>query len=161
MNLSGGNCRKLSLLISLLGEAKVLILDEPSTGMDAQVISLSNKQSKHYLWALLSDEQKERCILFSTHSMEEASLLSTRIGIMTNSRLRCEGTPHELILKHGSGYNCQIVYQKEKESQIVDKLKELYVDVKIIEIVGNQMRIELPKLKEQSEMFKDFEELYF
>lgn len=37
VNLSGGNCRKLSLLISLLGEAKVLILDEPSTGMDAKV----------------------------------------------------------------------------------------------------------------------------
>lgn len=77
--LSGGNKRKLSLAIALIGNPAVLLLDEPSSGMDAA--------SKRLLWRTLEDVSKGRAMLITTHSMEEADKLATRAGIMAKKML--------------------------------------------------------------------------
>lgn len=72
--LSGGNKRKLSLAVSLIGNPSVLLLDEPSSGMDAF--------AKRIMWRALAAVKKSKAMVLTTHSMEEADALSNRAGIL-------------------------------------------------------------------------------
>lgn len=82
--LSCGQKRKLSLGMSLIGGTKVVVLDEPTSGMDPQ--------ARREIWDLLLELRDERTILLTTHFMEEADCLGDRIGIMAAGRLQCLGT---------------------------------------------------------------------
>jgi ABC-type multidrug transport system ATPase subunit len=81
--LSGGMKRKLSLGIALIGNSKVIILDEPTSGMDPYSMRLT--------WQLIKKIKKGRIILLTTHSMDEADELGDRIAIMANGSLKCCG----------------------------------------------------------------------
>jgi len=97
-SLSGGMKRRLSLGISLIGDPKILLLDEPSTGVDPD--------TRRAIWDIISRENKQagRTIILTTHSMLEADTLSTRIGIMSKGRLKCLGTQQHLKAKYGEGH---------------------------------------------------------
>lgn len=98
--LSGGNKRKLSLGIALIGNPTVLLLDEPSSGMDAA--------AKRVMWKSLAAIVPGRSLLLTTHSMEEADALADRAGIMAR-RMLAIGTSDYLRRKHGSGYFLHLV----------------------------------------------------
>ncbi|KAF1954031.1 nod factor export ATP-binding protein I [Byssothecium circinans] len=99
--LSGGNKRKLSLGIALMGNPSVLLLDEPSSGMDAA--------AKRVMWrTLLGVAAPGRALLITTHSMEEADKLATRVGIMKRKMLAL-GTVSELGEQYGDAWVVQIV----------------------------------------------------
>lgn len=100
--LSGGNKRKLSLGIALMGNPSVLILDEPSSGMDAA--------SKRVMWRTLSAVSAGRSLVITTHSMEEADALADRAGIMAK-RMLALGTADELRKKHGDAYHVHVVHK--------------------------------------------------
>lgn len=94
---SGGNKRKLSTAISLVGDPPVVFLDEPTTGMDPV--------ARRLLWDALSRVRAEgRCIVLTSHSMEECEALCTRLAIMVNGQFRCLGSPQHLKNKFGEGY---------------------------------------------------------
>ncbi|TPX33896.1 hypothetical protein SmJEL517_g03315 [Synchytrium microbalum] len=97
--LSGGERRRLSLAISLVGDPGVVFLDEPSTGLDVD--------AKRGLWEIIDQARSGRTIVLTTHSMEEAEVLCQRIGIMTSGILRCIGTPAELKKRYGAGFRLQ------------------------------------------------------
>lgn len=91
--LSGGMMRRLVLARSLLNEPDLLILDEPSTGLDPQ--------SRHLVWEKLNELKKQGItMLLTTHYMEEAELLCDRLMIVDQGRIISTGTPGELIEKH-------------------------------------------------------------
>ena len=95
--LSGGQLRRLSLAISLLADPKIIILDEPSTGLDPD--------ARRIVWDCIeSCRSEKRCIVITTHSMEECDTLATRVGIMAKGRLRCLGTQQHLKNRYGKGY---------------------------------------------------------
>ncbi|WQF86367.1 Putative AAA+ ATPase domain, ABC-2 type transporter, transmembrane domain, ABC transporter [Colletotrichum destructivum] len=98
--LSGGNKRKLSLAIALLGNPKVLILDEPSSAMDAI--------AKREMWKMLSSITPGRSVLLTTHSMEEADELATRVAIMSK-RILAIGTSQELRKRYSNVYDVHLV----------------------------------------------------
>jgi ATP-binding cassette subfamily A (ABC1) protein 3 len=98
--LSGGNKRKLSLGIALIGNPTVLLLDEPSSGMDAA--------AKRVMWKTLASVVPGRSLLLTTHSMEEADALADRAGIMAR-RMLAIGTSDYLRRRHGSGYYIHLV----------------------------------------------------
>ncbi|KAH7136911.1 hypothetical protein B0J13DRAFT_506674 [Dactylonectria estremocensis] len=98
--LSGGNKRKLSLAIALLGNPTVLILDEPSSAMDAI--------SKREMWKMLSSITPGRSVLLTTHSMEEADELATRVAILSK-RVLAIGTSQELRKTHSNVYEVHLV----------------------------------------------------
>lgn len=78
---SGGTKRKLSFALAMIGNPKLVLLDEPSTGMDPR--------SKRYLWdAIISSFQGSKGAILTTHSMEEADALCSRVGIMVKGQLR-------------------------------------------------------------------------
>ncbi|KAL4868540.1 hypothetical protein BDV12DRAFT_197234 [Aspergillus spectabilis] len=99
--LSGGNKRKLSLGIALMGNPSVLLLDEPSSGMDAA--------SKRVMWKTLAAVAPGRSIVLTTHSMEEADALAHRAGIMAR-RMLALGTTDSLRHKYGNMYHVHIVH---------------------------------------------------
>ncbi|XP_020526672.1 ABC transporter A family member 1 isoform X2 [Amborella trichopoda] len=96
-SLSGGNKRKLSVAMAMIGDPPIVILDEPSTGMDPL--------AKRFMWDVishLSTRQGKTAVILTTHSMSEAQALCTRIGIMVGGRLRCIGSPQHLKTRFGN-----------------------------------------------------------
>ena len=92
--LSGGWQRRLSIAMALIGEPKILFLDEPTLGLD--VIARSE------LWDTIRSLKGKITIILTTHYMEEAEELSDRIGIMKAGRLLAIGTVEELKEKAGT-----------------------------------------------------------
>ncbi|KAK4404852.1 ABC transporter A family member 1 [Sesamum angolense] len=101
--LSGGNKRKLSVAIAMIGDPPVIILDEPSTGMDPI--------AKRFMWEVisrLSTRQGKTAVILTTHSMNEAQALCTRIGIMVGGKLRCIGSPQHLKNRFGNHLELEV-----------------------------------------------------
>lgn len=73
-SLSGGNQRKLSVAIAMCGGSKLVLLDEPTAGMDLS--------ARRGLWDMLKNYRRDRIIILTTHYMDEADVLGDRIGIM-------------------------------------------------------------------------------
>ncbi|KAK0152457.1 ATP-binding cassette sub-family A member 1 [Merluccius polli] len=94
---SGGNMRKLSTAMALIGGPPVVFLDEPTTGMDPK--------ARRALWnAILSIVKEGRSVVLTSHSMEECEALCTRMAIMVNGRFRCLGSVQHLKSRFGDGY---------------------------------------------------------
>ncbi|XP_018575545.1 ATP-binding cassette sub-family A member 3-like isoform X2 [Anoplophora glabripennis] len=103
--LSGGNKRKLSTSISLIGDPPVIYLDEPTTGMDPA--------TKRYLWnALCKIRDSGKCVVLTSHSMEECEALCTRLAIMVNGQFKCLGSTQHLKNKFAEGYTITIKLRK-------------------------------------------------
>uniref|UniRef100_A0A669Q445 ABC transporter domain-containing protein n=1 Tax=Phasianus colchicus TaxID=9054 RepID=A0A669Q445_PHACC len=106
-NLSGGMQRKLSVAIAFVGGSKVVVLDEPTAGVDPY--------SRRSIWELLLKYRKGRTIILSTHYMDEAELLGDRIAIISQGRLRCCGSPLFLKTRLGTGYYLTLVKRESTE----------------------------------------------
>ncbi|KAF9671485.1 hypothetical protein SADUNF_Sadunf12G0052600 [Salix dunnii] len=106
---SGGMRRRLSVAIALLGDPKLVILDEPTTGMDPI--------SRRHVWDIIQNAKKGRAIVLTTHSMEEADILSDRIGIMAKGRLRCIGNSIRLKSKFGTGFIANVSFSDKNGGQ--------------------------------------------
>ncbi|KAJ3203256.1 hypothetical protein HDU67_010287, partial [Dinochytrium kinnereticum] len=94
--LSGGEKRRLSIAIALVGDPAVVFLDEPTTGLDPEV--------RRLIWSIVQKARKGKTIVLTTHSMEEAEALCQRIGIMAKGTLRCFANPLRLKELYGSGF---------------------------------------------------------
>ncbi|KAL3876747.1 hypothetical protein ACJMK2_034544 [Sinanodonta woodiana] len=105
--LSGGTKRKLSYTISMLGKPKIVLLDEPSTGMDPQ--------SKRFFWDTVTStfENSDSGAILTTHYMEEADALCSRIAILVNGKMQCIGSSQHLKTKYGSGYLLEVKLKGE------------------------------------------------
>ncbi|XP_057304734.1 phospholipid-transporting ATPase ABCA3-like [Hydractinia symbiolongicarpus] len=94
---SGGNKRKLSTAMALVGDPSVVFLDEPTSGMDPA--------SRRFLWdTLTSVVNSGRSIVLTSHSMEECEALCTRLVIMVNGQFKCIGSIQHLKSRFGQGY---------------------------------------------------------
>mmetsp|Transcript_16038 Transcript_16038/g.15969 ORF Transcript_16038/g.15969 Transcript_16038/m.15969 type:complete len:500 (+) Transcript_16038:1613-3112(+) len=94
---SGGNKRKLSVAMALIGNPTVVFLDEPSAGMDPE--------TRKKMWKVIGNiKKKNSSVILTTHSMEEAEALSDRMAIMVAGRLRCLGTATWIKSKYGDRY---------------------------------------------------------
>ncbi|KAF3697971.1 ATP-binding cassette sub-family A member 7 [Channa argus] len=100
-NLSGGMQRKLSVAIAFVGSSKIVILDEPTAGVDPY--------ARRGIWDLLLKYKQGRTIILSTHHMDEADILGDRIAIISNGKLRCCGSSLFLKKCFGSGYYLTLV----------------------------------------------------
>ncbi|XP_059174017.1 ATP-binding cassette sub-family A member 2-like isoform X2 [Physella acuta] len=98
---SGGNKRKLSTAIALIGHPPIIFMDEPTTGMDPH--------SRRFLWDLiLRLVQDGRSVILTSHSMEECEALCSRMAIMVNGQLKCLGSSTHLKNRFGDGYTFTI-----------------------------------------------------
>ncbi|XP_026071364.1 ATP-binding cassette sub-family A member 3-like isoform X1 [Carassius auratus] len=136
--LSGGMKRKLSIGIALIGDSKVVMLDEPTSGMDPS--------ARRAIWDLLQGEKHGRTILLTTHFMDEADLLGDRIAIMASGELQCCGSPLFLKNKYGAGYHMVIVKDAFCNVSEITRLVHMYVpDATLESSAGAELSYILPK----------------
>uniref|UniRef100_A0A8C1Q2H9 P-type phospholipid transporter n=1 Tax=Cyprinus carpio TaxID=7962 RepID=A0A8C1Q2H9_CYPCA len=181
-NLSGGMQRKLSVAMAFVGGSKVVILDEPTSGVDPY--------SRRSIWDLLLKYRTGRTVILSTHHMDEADLLSDRVGIISKGKLHCSGSP--LFLKNcfGVGFYLTLVRrmkdQRKKEvgdfcESLISSKTNLFFshytgnvesittlihhhvpEAKLIEMIGQEMTYLLPnkgfKYRAYASLFRELEE---
>jgi len=92
--LSGGQKQRLALALAFVGDPQVLVLDEPTTGLDPQM----RREVQDHILAL---RDSGRAILLATHDMDEAARLCDRIAVIARGRIVATGTPRQLMAEHG------------------------------------------------------------
>ena len=118
--LSGGNKRKLSVAISMICNPPIVLLDEPSTGMDPE--------ARRFMWAVihkLTSKSQSNCVIMTTHSMDEAETLCKRMGIMVNGEFVCMGTSNYIKENYGYGYEIDMrikPFEQKELDGIIEKL---------------------------------------
>ncbi|XP_031417198.1 ATP-binding cassette sub-family A member 5 [Clupea harengus] len=118
-NLSGGQKRKLSVGIAILGDPKILLLDEPTAGMDPC--------SRHQVWSLLKSRRAGRVTVLSTHYMDEADILADRKAVISHGQLKCVGSSLYLKTKCGVGYNLRMSLGEGCEVDAIASLVKQHV----------------------------------
>lgn len=109
--LSGGNKRKLCLGMALIGRPKIVYIDEASAGVDPG--------ARRVMWKAINSEGANSAVVITTHAMEEAESLATKLGIMVQGKIKCFGTTNHIRDKFGQGYEI------EMNIDMQDLLKEL------------------------------------
>lgn len=140
--LSGGNKRKLSVAIAMLGNPPIVFLDEPSTGMDPK--------ARRFMWTVISrisTKRKQSSIILTTHSMEEAEALSTKIAIMVEGKIKCLGSIQHIKSKFGTGYEVEIKTKLPTQSQMA-QLHEI-VQHNEQTVTRSQLELILKKLQKE------------
>ncbi|KAI4551334.1 hypothetical protein MJT46_017586 [Ovis ammon polii x Ovis aries] len=136
--LSGGMRRKLSIGIALIAGSKVLMLDEPTAGVDAI--------SRRAIWDLLQQHKSDRTILLTTHFMDEADLLGDRIAIMAKGELQCCGSPLFLKEKYGAGYYITLVRKPRCDTEKISLLVYQHIPNAVFQSsIGEELTFILPK----------------
>ena len=136
-HLSGGQKRKLSICIALVGGSSVIFLDEPTSGMDIT--------SRRNLWDILKRYAGGRIIILTTHYMEEAAVLGNRIGILSEGDMKCIGSPLFLIERFGKNINLNIAKQLEANNEsIINFIKDNIKDIEY-EIYNEEILFRIPK----------------
>ncbi|KAG0033431.1 hypothetical protein BGZ81_008517 [Podila clonocystis] len=114
--LSGGEKRRVSIAIAMLGDNRVIFLDEPTTGLDPAV--------RRIIWDVVNRVKVDRTVVLTTHSMEEADVLSDRIAIMTSGQLRCIGTSLHLKELYGSGFRLSVTSKPGRLQEACQSIEE-------------------------------------
>ncbi|VFV46341.1 atp-binding cassette sub-family a [Lynx pardinus] len=136
--LSGGLRRKLSIGIALIAGSKVLMLDEPTSGMDAV--------SRRAIWDLLQQHKSQRTVLLTTHFMDEADLLGDRVAIMAKGELQCCGSSLFLKQKYGAGYYMTLVKKPHCSTEKIAHLIYHHIPNAVLQSsIGEELTFILPK----------------
>ncbi|KAL2613896.1 hypothetical protein R1flu_025588 [Riccia fluitans] len=138
---SGGMKRRLSVAISLIGDPKVVYMDEPGTGLDPA--------SRNSLWKVIKDAKKDRAIILTTHSMEEAEALCDRLCIFVNGQLQCIGDSKELTNRYGGAYVLTMTTPEEEEQDVIDLVETLSRHSQRIYALAGTQKFEIPKAEVQ------------
>lgn len=113
--LSGGNKRKLSVAIAIVGNPPIILLDEPSAGMDPE--------ARRYMWSVIARiaSQKTSAVILTSHLMEEAEALSTKMGIMIKGGIfKCFGSSQHIKDKYGVGFEMEIKIEIPKHAKLLE-----------------------------------------
>ena len=141
--LSGGNKRKLSVCIALCGGSRLVMLDEPTAGMDLG--------ARRNLWDMLKSYKKDRIIVLTTHYMDEADVLGDRIGIMCKGTLQCIGSSLFLKNRFGLGYKITFVKKRRRSHPGLYKfLLRYFSNVEKAGEVHEEISFVIPKSESQS-----------
>jgi ATP-binding cassette subfamily A (ABC1) protein 3 len=150
--LSGGMQRKLSVGIALLGDSKIVFLDEPTSGMDPY--------SRRATWDLLKKKKEGRVIILTTHFMDEADQLGDRIAIMASGEVKCCGSSLFLKNQYGVGYTLTIVKAENFDEFALTKLIQSHVPAaeQLSNIAGEiSFRLPVAASPQFPELFQTFD----
>lgn len=136
-NTVGGMKRRLSLAISLIGDPKVVYMDEPSTGLDPA--------SRNELWNVVMKAKRDRAILLTTHSMEEAEHLCDRLGIFVDGSMQCVGNAKQLKARYGGSYVFTITTPSNYEQEVDSMVRRLFPSANKTYHISGTQKFKLPK----------------
>ena len=116
-NLSGGMKRRLTIARALINEPRILLLDEPTTGLDPQ--------ARHILWdRLFRLKEQGVTLIVTTHFMDEAEQLCDRLVVMDHGTIVAEGSPASLIRRYSTREVLELRFGSERNAAIVDQLRD-------------------------------------
>jgi len=116
--LSGGMKRRLTIARSLMNDPQMLLLDEPTTGLDPQ--------ARHILWdRLFRLKERGTTLVLTTHYMDEAEQLSDRIVVVDKGAIMAEGSPAQLIRQYSSREVLEVRYGSDKNASIAKKITDI------------------------------------
>ena len=156
VTLSGGLKRKLSIALSLIGNSKIVLLDEPTSGLDVF--------SRRKLWDFLKGYKKDKIIILTTHSLEEAEYLGDRIGIMNCGKFVCSGSSSYLKENYTHSFHLNLIinnniFTEEVKKELYEKIKEYDPGLKVKISSKNQFSFILNYNNENiNEVFNQIEE---
>jgi lipooligosaccharide transport system ATP-binding protein len=117
-SLSGGMKRRLTIARALVSEPDILMLDEPTTGLDPQ--------ARHILWdRLFRLKEKGVTLVITTHFMDEAEQLCERLIVIDRGKIMAEGSPTDLIKRYSSREVLEVRFGSEKNEELAEKLKDM------------------------------------
>jgi lipooligosaccharide transport system ATP-binding protein len=123
--LSGGMKRRLTIARALINEPRILLLDEPTTGLDPQ--------ARHVLWdRLYRLKQQGVTLVLTTHYMDEAEQLCDRLVVMDKGRIAAEGTPLQLIADHSSREVVELRFAADRNELMADKVADLAERIEVL-----------------------------
>eukprot|EP01133_Synstelium_polycarpum_P018808 gene18808-22503_t len=145
--LSGGMKRRVSITISLLGNNKLVLLDEPTTGLDPD--------SRRAVWDIIQEVRHDKTILITTHNMEEADVLCNKIAIVASGRLQCVGSPMYLKNRFGNGFKLTIVPVAESYHYSMNEMvANHFPESQTQEPINNELSYLIPKGSDISTIFE-------
>jgi ABC-2 type transport system ATP-binding protein len=113
--LSGGQRQRLAVACALVGDPDLLLLDEPTTGLDPQ--------SRRQLWDLIRDFRAQgRTVLLTTHYMDEAERLCDRVAVVDHGKVIALGSPRELIAELGGEHVVEFTLERAPEPAALEQL---------------------------------------
>ena len=134
---SGGNKRKLSTAIALIGRPSMVFLDEPTSGMDPG--------ARRFLWNCVLEMIKGgQSVVLTSHSMEECEALCTRLAIMVNGSFKCHGSIQHLKNRFGSGYTLTLRCSGENSEPLTKFVLEQISEAVLKDTQLNQLQFHLP-----------------
>merc|ERR1712038_914964 len=134
---SGGNKRKLSTAIALIGNPSMVFLDEPTSGMDPG--------ARRFLWnCILEMVRGGQSVVLTSHSIEECEALCTRLAIMVNGSFKCHGSIQHLKNRFGSGYTLTVRCMGENTQALTNFVQEQITDAILKDSQLNQLQFHLP-----------------
>ncbi|XP_055329067.1 ATP-binding cassette sub-family A member 7-like [Paramacrobiotus metropolitanus] len=134
---SGGNKRKLSTAIALIGDPDIVFLDEPTTGMDPK--------ARRFLWnCILSMLREGRSVILTSHSLEECENLCTKLAIMVNGRFQCVGSLQHLKSRFGFGYSVIIRCNPTAMYRVCDFMETTFRGARMQERHYNTVQYRIP-----------------
>jgi len=128
---SGGMKRRLSVAIAAIGNPVLIYLDEPTTGLDPM--------SRREIWNAIQRLKKDRVVILTTHSMEEADILGDRIGVMAHGKLKCVGTGLHLKNKFGLGYRLNLTTEAENQEELKAMVSKAIPGAELIAATGGNL----------------------
>ncbi|XP_071594787.1 ATP-binding cassette sub-family A member 13 [Heliangelus exortis] len=174
--LSGGMKRRLSIAISFIGNSKTVVLDEPTSGVDPC--------SRRSIWDVLLKYKAGCTLIFTTHHLDEAEVLSDHIAILQRGQLRCCGSPSYLRERYGQGHSLTLIkkmcpsfntsapYVKNKKGQILYNLSGFLVEEYLVRFsnkasryggwsFGGRKEFELQEKKLNNTKFKPLAKVWY
>ncbi|KAH9502470.1 ATP-binding cassette sub- A member 1, partial [Bulinus truncatus] len=157
-NLSYGMKRRLCVALAFVGGSKIIILDEPTSGVDPN--------ARKHIWNLITRNREGRTILLTTHHLDEADFLSDRIAVMHQGKLICYGSPSFIKWSVGGNYRLTVIKKdqalvpedsskriendiqtgtEDGDLVILDFIKSLCPKAALTEKVGLDLTFQLPK----------------
>ncbi|KAF2069712.1 hypothetical protein CYY_008968 [Polysphondylium violaceum] len=111
---SGGIQRKLSICLSLIGNSKLIFMDEPTNGLD--------QSNREMVYETIQSIKQDRTFVLTTHNMKEAQILCNKIAILSKGKLKAVGTTNQLKNSYGLGYQVDVYFKNLKDGNTLDNL---------------------------------------
>ncbi|KAI8590704.1 hypothetical protein BDZ88DRAFT_413783 [Geranomyces variabilis] len=142
--LSGGTKRKVSFAVSICGDPSILYLDEMSAGVDVK--------ARRRLWDIVLGTKERRATILTTHSMEEADALATKIAIQVSGRLRCFGSSQHLRARFGANWQLDIALRipdvqrgpEEQDDPTDAAVRSVFPNAELIDVLPMAKRYRVP-----------------
>ncbi|CDW54550.1 ABC tran domain containing protein [Trichuris trichiura] len=136
--------RKLAIAIALLGNTKVIVIDEPTFGVDRVL--------RHAVWSMIFSIKKKRTVIFSTQYLDEAEILADRIAIISGGELKCSGSTGFLMANNKGGCFLTFVKKPQRTSfpevscvkKLISYLQSYVPDVEIVQNSHKEIEFKLP-----------------